>query len=249
MKELEETNKFIPVSTTGLIGRGLSPKSLQRFLAFNWGSSPFLASRYYTLRIMANMVLKNTEYSISKYFKNLEKKGEHIPVPTAVSHYHFLDESFHTTMSLVLARDLYKDFPQPSAYEKFVANLALYMMQRRILSGLSAISPDRYYADDCSVMYFVYKMLQSPLFGMSSQEALHWMEKCFCQEHEGFHVAVKYHQRRISDMRRFYEGIDYLWPINREMGVMAAGGTISNAIQRNIKTFKEFTRLVVSDCN
>ncbi len=247
LKELEETYKLIPASTTGLIGRGLSPKAWQRFFAFNWGASPFLASQYYAVRIMANMVLKNTEHGISKYFKSLEKKGEYIPAPTAVSHYHFLDESFHSTISLVLARDLYKNFPQPTAYEKFIANLAVYKMQCGILSGLSATVPDRYYADDTALMYFVYRILQSSLFGMSSPEALHWMEKCFCQEHEGFHVALKYNQRLLSEFRRFYENLDYLWPVNREMRPMTLGGSISKAIQKNIKTFKQFSKLVADD--
>ncbi|MGV2829417.1 hypothetical protein [Myxosarcina sp. GI1(2024)] len=244
LSELEKTYEFIPVSTTGLIGRGLSPRVLQRFFAFNWGGSPFLASQYYGLRIMANMVLKNTEHSTSKYFKKLAKQGDFIPAPTAVSHYHFLDEAFHTTTSMLIARDLYKDFPKPTAYEKFAINLALYMMQRGILSGLSAVVPDRYYADDCSMMYFVYKILQSPLFEMSPSEALHWVEQCFCHEHEGFQMTAKYHQRLRADFCRFYQSFEHLWPVNREMRLMASEGTIDKAIQSNQKTFKEFARAV-----
>ncbi len=244
LRELEETNEFIPVSTIGLLGQGLKPQSLQQFFTFNWGGSPFLACQYYSLRIMANMVLNNIENSISKTFRKLEKKGEFIPTPTAVSHYHFLDESLHATISQVLARDLYKNFPEPTAYEKFVANLAIYMMQRGVLSGLSAVSPGRYHADDYSLMSFIYKILQNSLFGMSAEEALHWMEKCFCQEHEGFHVTAKYHQSLWSDLSGFYGDLDYLWPINREMRLMASGGSISKAVQSNIKTFKDFSRLV-----
>jgi hypothetical protein len=79
---------------------------------------------------------------------------------------------------------------------------------------------------------------------MSAQEALQWMEKCLCHEHEGFHVNLKYHQRLLSDLRRFFDDIDYLWPVNREMRIMASGGSISKAIQSNIKTFKQFSRSV-----
>ncbi len=246
LSELEKTYsyKFIPASTTGLIGRGLYPQSIQRFFAFNWGGSPFLASQYYGLRMMANMVLKNTEHTRYKYFKKLEKKGDFIPAPTAVSYYHFLDESLHTTTSMLLARDLYKDFPEPTAYEKFTINLALYMMQRGILSGLSAVVPDRYYADDCSMMHFIYKILQSPLFEMPPQEALHWVEKCFCHEHEGLQMAAKYHERLKADCCRFYNSLKHLWPVNREMTLMASEGTIDKAIQSNRKTFKQFSELL-----
>jgi hypothetical protein len=90
-----------------------------------------------------------------------------------------------------------------------------------------------------------YRLLTSPLFGMTSQDALHWMEKCLCQEHEGFHVNLKYHQTLLSDLRRFFDRLDYVWSINREMRVMAAGGSIDKAIQRNVSAFKQFASSVI----
>jgi hypothetical protein len=51
-------------------------------------------------------------------------------------------------------------------------------------------------------------------------------------------------QRLLSEMRRFFEDVDYLWPINREMRLMAARGSISEAIQNNIKTFEHFSRSI-----
>jgi hypothetical protein len=227
----------------GMIGR-LSPGLMRHLFSFNWGSTPFLASQYYTLRFIANMILKLTEYSRSQYFKKLEKKGEYIPVPLAVSHYHFLDESFHTTTSQLIAQDLYKDFPQPTAYEKFMANLSIYMMQLTVLNTLSGAAVGSFYPDKLLIMPLVYKVLKTPLFDMSAQEALSWIEKCFCHEHEGFHAVLKSHQRLLSELRRFFQDIDYLWPVNREMRVMAAGGSISKAIQNNIEGFKQFSRSV-----
>jgi hypothetical protein len=196
--------------------------------------------------MMANILLKNTEYKISKNFKNLHSQGKSIPDPTAVSHYHFLDESFHTTTSLVAARDLYKHLPAPTAYEKLIGNLTVYMMQVANLSGISAISPDSYRADDCTSIYFIYRILQSPLFGMSSQDALHWLEKSLCEEHEGFHVSAKYYENLRLEMTKFLADLDYLWPINHQVEVMKKE-SIHQAIQRNIKTFKEFSQLVNSD--
>jgi hypothetical protein len=174
----------------------------------------------------------------------LEKKKEFIPAPTAVSRYHFLDESFHTTISQLLAKDMYKHFPKPTAYEKFVANMVIYMMQSGTLGGLSGVLPHRYFADDYSIMELIYQLLQAPLFGMSAQEALHWLNQCLCYEHEGFHVALENRQRLLSEMCRFFEDIDYLWPINREMRLMAARGSISEAIGNNIRTFEHFSRSV-----
>lgn len=245
LKELESENKLISTSTNGFFhGRGVIPQSLLRFFAVNWGSSPFLASQYFTLRFMANLLLKNAEHSIFLYCKKLQKQGEFVPVPTAISHYHFLDEAFHTTTSQFLARDLYKFFTKPTAYEKFVVNMAVYMSQRSNFKGISGVLINRPFADDRSLMGYIYKLLQSPLFDMSAQEALYWMEKCLCHEHEGFHLSAKSHQRLLSNLRRFCDHLDYLWPVNREMRLMASGGTISKAIQSNVDTFNQFSKTV-----
>jgi hypothetical protein len=245
LKELEAQNKLISTSTNGFFhGRGAIPQSLLRFFAVNWGSSPFLACQYYTVRFIANMLLKNKEYSIHTYCKKLQKQGEFVPVPTAISYYHLLDEAFHTTTSLFLARDLYKDLPKPTEYEKFVVNLAVYMIQRSNLNGISGVVVNRFYADDPPLMANIYKLLQSPVFDMSAPEALSWIEKCLCHEHEGFHQSAKFHQRLLSELRQFCARLDYLWPINREMRLMASGGSIEKAIQNNIKTFKQFSKTI-----
>ncbi|MBH8573705.1 hypothetical protein I8752_11880 [Nostocaceae cyanobacterium CENA369] len=227
----------------GLVGR-LSPGPLRQLFGLNWGSTPFLASQYYALRFIANMLLKLTEHPRSQYFKKLEKKGEFIPAPAAVAHYHFLDESFHTTTSQLIAQDLYKDFPKPTAYEKFMANLSIYMMQLTILNGLSAGAVASFSPDKLFVMPLVYKILQTPLFGMSAQEALYWIEKCFCHEHEGLHLNLKYHDRLLSDLCKFFDKLDYTWPINREMRVMADGASINKTIQSNTKFFHKFSRSI-----
>ena len=228
------------------MGEGLAPRALLQFFSYNWGRSPFLASHYYTLRFMANLGLKHTEHSNCKYFRKLQKQKEFIPTPTAVAYYHFLDEAFHTTTSRFMARELYRDFPQPTAYEKFVANLAFYKLQDRIWNGLSAVVPDRHRPDDYSVMGFIYKILQSDTFGMSAKDALFWLEQSLCQEHQGFHQNVKFHQSLLQEFRRTFDSLDYLWSVNRNMKLMASGGKIDRAIQGNIKTFQRFSKLVVA---
>jgi hypothetical protein len=238
----EKGNLAIPTTTGGLAGITGSP-TLFKFLTLNWGSSPFLAAQYYSTRMIANMSLKTYEHPYFKLFKDLERKGEAIPVPTAVSYYHLLDESFHTTMSQVISQDVYKDFPKPSLYEKFLANAIIYLAQRGILGGLSGVLPAVFREDAC-FMHSFYRLLKSPLFNLSDKDALYWMEKCLCQEHEGFHVNLKYHQSLLSNFCRFFEKLDYLWAVNRELHLMAAGGSIERAIERNTAAFKQFSRSV-----
>lgn len=242
LRELDEKGEAIPAQTTGLLGQ-LAPRPLLQFFTLNCGSSPFLACLFYVTRFMANMLIKNYEYRYSQYYRELERKDEFIPAPLAVSHYHLLDEAFHTTTSQLIAQDLYKDFPKPTAYEKFLANLTIYKSQVVGLSGLSGGIPAIFRNDETFILSF-YRLLQSPVFNMSDQEAMEWLQKCLCQEHEGFYVTSKYHQRLLSDLRRLFEPIDYLWPVNSELRVMAKGASITQAIQANTKAFEQFSRSV-----
>ena len=220
----------------------LAPGPVKHIFSLNWGSTPFLASQYYSLRYIANLMLKNKEYSHSQYCRKLEKQGEYIPAPSALCFYHFLDESFHTTTSLLIAQDLYKDFAKPSAYEVFVANMVIYMAQKQIFSSLSGAIPALYTADKTFAIPLSYQLLQTPLFGMSASEALGWMQKCFCQEHEGFHLTLKHHQRLHGEMSRFFSNLEFLWPVNQEWKLMAKGGSISQAIADNVGAVARFER-------
>lgn len=240
----EHDGEKIPTTSGGLAELTGSPSAF-KFFTLNWGSSPFLASQYYAVRMIANMSLKTYEHQYFKHFRKLNKSKDFIPVPTAVSYYHLLDESFHTTMSQVISQELHRDFAQPTPYEKFVANLTIYLAQRGVLGGLSGGLP-AVFRDDASFLVSFYRLLQSPLFEMSATEVLHWMEKCLCREHEGFHLNLKYHQRLHNEFRHFFAPLNYLWPVNREMNLMAAGGSIDLAIRNNIKSWQHFSHQVSS---
>lgn len=241
----EKASSPIPTTSGGLAGLTASP-SIFKFLSLNWGSSPFLAAQYYSTRMIANMSLKTYEHPYFKHFKNLSKTGEFIPAPTAVSHYHLLDEAFHTTMSQVIAQDVYKDFAKPTVYEKLLANRIINLLQRNLLSGLSGALP-AVFRDDACFMSSYYRLLTSRLFEMSSEEALDWMKKCLCQEHDGFHVNLKYHSTLLSDLSKFFGRLDYLSPVNREMRLMANGASIDRAIKRNTDAFQKFANSITQN--
>ena len=235
-------NQTLPTTRGGVAG-SFSLPSFLKFFTISWGSSPFLAAQYYSARMIANIYLKGYEYNYYKHFREWKKNGKHIPLPTAISYYHLLDESFHTTMSQVISQQVYKDFAKPTTAEKIVSNWMIYGAQSGLLGGLSAAMPSTFRDDSC-YMLTIYRMLRSPLFDMSALDALHWMKKCFCQEHEGFYRNLKHHQRLLSDFRRFFAKLDYLLPVNREMRLMAAGGSIDKAIQKNIKGYKQFSKSI-----
>ncbi|MGK7908959.1 MAG: hypothetical protein AB4040_17265 [Synechococcus sp.] len=244
LQELDKKGEPIPVQTTGLVGQWGARPFLQ-FFTLNCGSSPFLACLFYVTRYMANMLLKNYEYRYCQYYRELQKQDVFIPAPTAISNYHLQDEAFHTTTSQLIARDLYKDFYKPTAYEKALANTIVYRVQRVGHSGLSGGLP-AVFRNDADFIESFYQLLQSPLFEMNSSDALHWLKKCLCKEHEGFHINLKYHHRLLADLRRFFDGIDYLWPVNREMRLMQAGGSIEKALKNNRQAFKQLTRTIAA---
>ncbi|MBD2153045.1 hypothetical protein H6G02_00775 [Leptolyngbya sp. FACHB-16] len=239
LQTLDEKGEAIPAQTTGLLGQ-IAPRSLLQFFTLNCGSSPFIACVFYVTRFMANMLLKNYEYRYVQYYRELEKNNEFIPAPTAVSYNHLMDEAFHTTTSQLIAQDLYKDFPKPTAYERFFANLTIYRAQQVGLSGLSGGLP-AIFRNDGDFLLSLYRLLQSPVFEMSSTDALHWLERCLCQEHEGFHRNLNYHHRLLSDLRRHFEPLDYLWAVNRDVRIMAAGGSIPQALEANTQAFTQFS--------
>ena len=243
LHSLEQTNRFImKAPTAGMLGRSIGPSlPLQSFYGFSWGTgSAFMACQFYTIRMIANLYLKNMEHAIAKFAKSLENKQQRVPAPTAISRYHFLDEAFHTTISRLLARDLYKEFSAPTLYERTVANSILLKMQKGTLGGLSTVLPHRYFADDFVIIELLYQLLKSPVFGFSEPDAKHWLEQCLCTEHDGVHTAAANRSRLLKELRDFFIDVDYLWAVNRDMGAMSQRGAVESALTQNQRTLKRF---------
>ncbi|MGD1863219.1 MAG: hypothetical protein ACFB0D_01560 [Phormidesmis sp.] len=250
LQTLEDENEFIlKAPTTGMLGRSVGPSlPRQSFYGFSWGmGSPFMACHFYTVRMIANLYLKNMEHAIAKYAKQLENSDSTVPAPTAISRYHFLDEAFHTTISKLLAKDLYREFSAPTTFEKLTANSVLYSMQTGTLGGLSAVLPHRYFSDDSTILELIYQLLRSPVFGFSHTDTKHWIERCFCQEHEGIYTAAANRARLLKELKDFFADVDYLWPVNRHMNAMANRGAISSALAQNRQTFKTFFQQTRAD--
>ncbi|WP_144052100.1 hypothetical protein [Gloeocapsa sp. PCC 73106] len=104
--------------------------------------------------------------------------------------------------------------------------------------------PDKHRPDSLPILGFMYKVLQSPVFGMEKAEALQWMEQCLCQEHAGLELNRKFNQSMLSEFQRTYSKLEYLWPVNREMRLMEKNGSIERALELNRRTFSEFQQLI-----
>jgi hypothetical protein len=142
--------------------------------------------------------------------------------------------------SITRTRRPYLQQIQKTYDEKWVTNLSICLVQYNALQGLSAGIPGLYLSDDQFFMEFLYQLLQQPIFGCSADDALHWVEQSFCHDHKGLHVAALWHQRLLKECRRFFDGFDYLWPVNREMQLMASGGGTGQVITQNRKNWQRF---------
>lgn len=203
------------------------------------GFSPFLATQYYALRGLRNLQLKVKEHQHAQYYEQLQNKEAFIPAPTAIAYFHYQDEAFHTATSQLICHELHKDFKKPTPLEKWTANLGVVTTQKT-MNALSGTVPG-IFSPDHQYIPLVYRLLQTPLFGMSPQDALNMTEQCFCQEHEGFHVAAKYHERALNDNRAYIKDLDYLSPANRELRIMSSA-SISQSLRDNRRAFKKFAR-------
>jgi hypothetical protein len=242
VKQFKASKKDVCSPTNGFFNglTGNFSQPVRQLFVTSWGSSPFMACSFYVSRYISNLFLKNFEYKISRYYTGLQRNNQFIPEPTSISHYHFLDEAFHTITSLKLGRDLHKELAKPTEYEKLFSNVLVYAIQSINLGALSGVLPNRL-MPDAHVMPLIYKVLTSTLFDMSNDEALGWMEKCLCHQHDGFDANKTFHHQMVLDMRRFTDSLDYLWPVNREMQLVDIGGSIDRAVTKNAKAFSQFS--------
>ncbi len=222
--------------------RNFGRKLIGMFVGAGISRSPFLASQYYVLRGLRNNQLKVKEYKHFLYSREQAKSGNFVPAPTLVSHYHCLDEAFHTSTSKLVSHEIYKDFSKPTSLELFLVNILVRNLQLT-MNTLSCAVPG-IFSDDAAYMPLVYEMLRSPLFNLSAGEALQMVEDSFCREHEGFHIAAKYHQRALKQNLDYLEGIDHLLGINRELKVMSSA-SIAKSLNNNIKTFQSFRQAML----
>jgi hypothetical protein len=201
--------------------------------------SPFIASQYYVARGLRNIQVKVKEYQHYLYSRERTKQGKKVCDPTLVSYYHCLDEGFHTTTSKFISHDLYKDFPKANPWEIFASNILVSEVQKT-MNKLSSTVPG-IFSDDTVYIPLVYRLLQTPLFSMSASEALEMLEKNFCQEHEGYHIAAKYHKRALTQNLEYVEGLDHLTSANRQLRVMASA-SIEQTLKNNMSAFRHFSK-------
>jgi len=221
----EETMVFADANRLSKYWRKLQ---LQAYTLLS-SSNAFLGSQYLLIRGLRTLNGKLIQHDLSRYYSSLPDP-EAAPIPAQISHYHFLDESFHFNTSKITALDVARSLRPPTSFERWVVNRGVAGCQRDHFHFSVAVNGIFWY--DPALFKPLFKLFCSPLFGMEKGEAKEMLASCFGQETEGLHESFKIHRTALSSYKAFVEPLSFLTAANRDMSLMS-GNSISAYLQRN----------------
>lgn len=210
---------------------------LRAFSLLSAGNA-FIGCQYFTVRGLRTLNGKMIQQALAQHYVRHPHPGS-APIPSKVSYYHFMDESFHFNSSCILSRDVLRSLPPPTPFEKWVANRALVGCQRDHANFSVAIRGIFWY--DPSLFPVIYRLLRSPAFGMDDAEAQEMLRRCFTEESDGLAESHRTHEMAVESYRAYVEPIAYVSSENRTMRYMAES-TLDRYLRINRAAFRRFPR-------
>ena len=190
-------------------------------------NNAFLASQYLLVRGIRTLNGKLIQHRLSDHYAKSEDRDS-APIPSAVSWWHFMDESHHFNTSRIIALDIAESLDPPTAFEKWAVNRGVRGCQKDHYHFSVALNGIFWY--EPALFQVVYRLLRSKIFALDHDATLQMMRRCFCEENEGQHRSRQLQELAISSYCAFIEPLQHLDANNREMRVMA-----SNSIERYLK--------------
>ncbi|WPF90232.1 P-aminobenzoate N-oxygenase AurF [Cyanobacterium aponinum AL20118] len=191
----------------------------------------FLACQYLTVRGIRTLNGKLVQHRLSNFHLQ-HPNQEKSPIPAQISYHHFLDESFHFNTSTILSHDVSKCLKPPTYFERYVTNLGIRGCQKDHYHVSVAINGIFWY--EPALYGAILKIMRSPLFGFSMEEAKAMLKDCFTKETEGLHRSFQTHDEAISSYQLYLEPLDFISAQNKTMKIMA-----SNSFEKYLKTQKQ----------
>lgn len=191
-------------------------------------TNAFIASQYLLVRGLRTLNGKLIQHHLSKSYHPAAEGKEEAPIPSAVSYFHFMEESQHFNTSKIIALDIPRSLEPPTAFERWVINRGVAGCQADHLNISVVVNGIFWY--EPSLFQVVYRLLRSKLFGMEDGEARNMMQLCFAEETEGLHKSFQLQRTAVESYRAFVEPIPHLNKSNHEMSLMA-----KNSIARYLK--------------
>jgi hypothetical protein len=182
-------------------------------------NNTFLACQYFTVRGLRTLNGKLVQHQLSQDCLKSSEDVESAPIPSQISHYHFLDESFHFNSSTIISHEVIHELHAPTAFERQIANLGIHGCQQD--HATFSVVINGIFWHDPALYDKVYRLLRSPLFSFNHSETQDMMQRCFTQESDGLHQSYQTHHEAMSAYRAYIEPLTYLWPSNQHMSTMA----------------------------
>jgi hypothetical protein len=197
----------------------------------------FIACQYFTVRGLRTLNGKIVQHQLSHFYAKHPDQAN-APVPSAVSYYHFQDESYHFNSSMLISKDVLGSLKAPTPFERMVANMALRGCQKDHFHFSAAINGIFWY--DPSVYAAVLEVLTSKHFGLDRRGALELMERSFCHETDGAVASRDTHTTARESYKRYLDdSLGYVSRANREMAVMSKS-TLEGHLAANRAAMRKF---------
>jgi hypothetical protein len=194
-------------------------------------NSAFIGSQYFTVRGLRTLNGKIVQHQLSKFYSQ-HSQPESSPIPSKISYYHFIDESFHFNTSTVISHDVVNSLPEPNKFESRIANMTLWGCQKDHFNFSTAINGIFWY--DPALYPKILKVFMSPVFGMTKAEALNAIERTFCEESEGANQSARTHSEAVDSYKAYLADFKYVNSANKEMRLIS-----QNNLFRHLKTNKQ----------
>ena len=209
-------------------------------------NNTFLACQYFTVRGLRTLNGKLVQHQLSQFCQNVDQhidqsNVESAPIPSQISHYHFLDESFHFNSSTLISQDVIHELPPPTALERKIANLGIRGCQKDhaefsvVINGI--------FWRDTALYETVYKLLRSRHFELCDREAKEMMRLCFTQPSEGLHQSYQTHKEAATAYQAYIAPLDYVSSQNRQMTTMTAASIERYLAKQQQRLPRFFSRL------
>lgn len=202
-----------------------------KFYTMLSAGNAFIGSQYFMVRGLRTLNGKIVQHQLSKYYTSHSDK-ENAPIPSKINYYHFIDESFHFNTSTVVAHDVMKSLPAPTAFESRIANMTLLGCQRDHFNFSTAINGIFWY--DPALFEKIYKVLRSTVYGMDHGAAMETLEKSFCHESLGAEESYKTHVQARESYKEYLANVEYATRKNRDMEIMS-----QNSMERHLNVNRE----------
>lgn len=222
-------------SDLGPFKRRFRQLQLRSFGMLSAGSA-FIGSQYLTVRGLRTLNGKMVQSKLSQFHQKAEDQENH-PMPSKISYWHFMDESFHFNSSTIIGLDVVRSLPAPTAFERLVADMSVRGCQRD--HSRVSVTVRGLFWDDPAAYQAVYKVLRSAGFGFDHAGAIDMMRRCYCEDSDAMEAAHAVHTTARASYSRYVDKLDWLSKDNKKMSVMA-GTTLEGTLARNRKAFREF---------